>query len=90
MNINWSKPHTVAFPEQVEVWHDGLFRYHEITGLYWVPANEEIDFQPLYILEAHDFDSFEAATGTVKDGLFYVESCRFEGRDYVADALDNG
>lgn len=89
MNIDWSKNHTVMFPESVEDWHDGLFRYHERMGLYWVPTIKPINFQPLYILEPQDFSSFEEVAGIVKDGLFYVKSCRFEGRDYVADALDN-
>jgi hypothetical protein len=89
MNIDWSKSHTVMFPESVEDWHDGLFRYHERMGLYWVPTIKLINFQPLYILEPQDFSSFEEVVGIVKDGLFYVKSCRFEGRYYVADALDN-
>ena len=89
MTIDWTKRHTVMFPHQVEDWHDGLFRYHERVGLHWIPATRKIDFQPLYILEPYNFCSFEEATGIVKDGLFYIKSCRFEGRNYVANALDN-
>lgn len=89
MNIDWSKSHMVMFPESVEDWHDGLFRYHERMGLYWVPTIKPINFQPLYKLNPYDLSSFEEAVGIVKDGLFYVKSCRFEGRYYVADALDN-
>lgn len=88
--VNWTKPHTVKFPEDVEDWHDGLFRYHERFGLYWEPGSKKVNFRPLYKLGHQDFSSFEEVVGIVKDGLFYVKSCRFEGRDYVADALDNG
>lgn len=88
-DIDWTKQHTVRFPDYVEDWHDGLFRYHERVGLHWMPSTRQIDFQPLYILDNHDFSSFEEVVGIVKDGLFYVKSCRFEGVNYVADALDH-
>lgn len=46
-------------------------------------------FRPLYKLTTHELGSFENTKGVIKDNLFWVKSCRFEGRDYVADALDN-
>lgn len=48
-----------------------------------------VDFRPLYKLTTHELGSFENAKGVIKGNLFCVKSCRFEGRDYVADALDN-
>ena len=54
-----------------------------------MPQDPTVDFRPLYKLTAKELGSFENAQGVIKDNLFWVKSCRFEGRDYIADALDN-
>lgn len=54
-----------------------------------MPQEPIVGFRPLYKLTAEELGSFENAQGVIKDNLFWVKSCRFEGRDYVADALDN-
>lgn len=54
-----------------------------------MPQEPTVDFRPLYKLTTHELGSFENAEGVIKNNLFCAKSCRFEGRDYVADALDN-
>ena len=71
---------TIRWAYKVEDWHDGVF---------YMPHEPIVDFRPLYKLTAEELGSFENAQGVIKDNLFWVKSCRFEGRDYVADALDN-
>lgn len=36
---------------------------------------------PLYKLTAEELGSFENAQGVIKDNLFWVKSCRFEGME---------
>lgn len=54
-----------------------------------MPKEPTVDFRPLYKLTTHKLGSFENTKGVIKDNLFWVKSCKFEGRDYVANALDN-
>lgn len=42
------------------------------------------DFHPPY---KQELGSLENADGAIKDNLFWVQSCRFEGRDYEATGL---
>ena len=89
MNIDWTKYQSIRYAYKVENWHDGGFSYHERLGVFYMPQEPTVDFRPLYKLTTYELGSFENAKGVIKDNLFWVKSCRFEGRDYVADALDN-
>lgn len=53
--------------------------------MFYMPQDPTVDFRPLYKLTAEELGSFENA----QDNLFWVKSCRFEGRDYIVDAVDN-
>ena len=87
--IDWTKYQTIRCAYKIEDWHDGGFTYHEMRGMFYMPQDPTVDFRPLYKLTAEELGSFENAQGIIKDNLFWVKSCRFEGRDYIADALDN-
>lgn len=77
--MDWTKHQTIRWVYQVDNWHDGVF---------CMPHDPTVDFHPLYKLTAEELGSFENAQGVIKDNLFWVQSCRFEGRDYKARSLD--
>lgn len=87
--IDWTKNQTIRSAYKVENWHDGGFTYHERHGVFYMPQDSTVDFRPLYKLTVQQLGSFENAKGVIKDNLFWVKSCKFEGRNYNADALDN-
>lgn len=89
MNIDWTKHQTIRRAYKVENWHDGAFTYHEQHGVFYMPQDPTVDFHPLYKLTAEKLGGFENAQGVIKGNLFWVKSCRFEGRNYVADTLNN-
>ena len=74
--IDWTKHQTIRWAYKVENWHDGVS---------YMPHEAVVAFRPLYKLTAEELGSFENA----KDNLFWVKSCRFEGRNYVAVTMDN-
>lgn len=82
-----TKYQTISRPCEVENWHDGGFTYHEQHGVFYMPQDPTVDFHPLYKLTAEKLGSFENAQGIIKDNLFWIKSCRFEGRDYEAREL---
>ena len=82
-----TKYQTISRPWEVENWHDGGFTYHERRGVFYMPQDPTVDFHPLYKLTAEKLGRFENAQGVIKDNLFWVKSCRFEGRDYEAREL---
>ena len=82
-----TKYQTISRPWEVENWHDGGFTYHELRGVFYMPQDPTVDFRPLYKLTAEKLGRFESAQGVIKDNLFWVKSCRFEGRDYEAREL---
>ena len=89
MNIDWTKHQTISQAHKVENWHDGAFTYHERHGVFYMPQDPTVDFHPLYKLTAKKLGSFENAQGVIKGNLFWVKSCRLEGRNYIADTIDN-
>lgn len=82
-----TKYQTISRPCEVENWHDGVFTYHERHGVFYMPQDPTVDFHPLYKLTAEKLGSFENAQGVIKDNLFWIKSCRFEGRDFKAREL---
>ena len=70
-----TKCQAISWPWGVENWHDGGFQ------------DPTVDFCPLYKLTTGKLGSFESAQGIIEDNLFWVKSCRFEGRDYEAREL---
>lgn len=87
MNNDWTKYQTIMQASKVENWHDGAFTYHERHGVFYIPQDPTVDFHPLYKLTAEKLGSFENAQGVIKNNLFWVKSCRFEGRNYEAREL---
>lgn len=85
--MDWTKYQTISQPCEVENWHDGVFTYHERHGAFYMPHEPIVDFRPLHKLTAEKLGSFENAQGVIKDNLFWVKSCRFEGRDFKAREL---
>ena len=68
--MDWTKYQTFRYAYKVENWHDGGF---------YMPQDSTVDFRPFYKLTAQRLGSFENAKGVIKDNLFQVESCQFEG-----------
>ena len=86
--IDWGKYQVIRQLGRVENWHDGGFTYHERLGMSYMPQDPTVDFHPLYKLTAMQLGNFESAQGIIKDNLFWVRSCRLEGRNYEARSLD--
>lgn len=82
-----TKYQTISRPWEAENWHDGGFTYHERHGVFYMPQDPTADFRPLHKLTTEELGRFENAQGVIKDNLFWVKSCRFEGRDYEAREL---
>lgn len=67
----------------------------EITTKYQQACVKAVEASIRQVAAKHDINelvdqgSFENAKGVIKDNLFWVKSCGFEGGDYVADALDD-
>ena len=76
--MDWTKYQTIGQAYKVENWHDGAF---------YIPQDPTVDSHPLYKLTAEKLSSFENAQGVTKDNLFWIKSCRFEGRDLKAREL---
>lgn len=65
MSIDWTKYQTIRQAYKVENWHGGRFTYHERHGVFYMPREPIVNFQPLYKLTAEELGSFENAQGQV-------------------------